>query len=74
MEPVDEGFVVIDVLGRRRTGVVEWSTAEDTLDELGLSYLPEPTNCSRTTGRGFGSASQRCPPSQSESRKRIGAI
>ena len=50
MEPVDEGFVVIDLLGRRRTGVVDWSTAEDTLDELGLSYLAEPYELQQDDG------------------------
>lgn len=42
MKPVDEGFVAIDLLGRRRTGVVDWMYAEETLDELGLSYLADP--------------------------------
>lgn len=42
MKPVDEGFVAIDLLGRRRTGVVEWMHAEETLDELGLGYLADP--------------------------------
>lgn len=42
IEPVGEGFVAIDLLGRRRTGVVDWMHAEETLDELGLSYLAEP--------------------------------
>ncbi|WP_236553544.1 hypothetical protein [Rathayibacter sp. VKM Ac-2803] len=27
-EPAPDGFVVIDLLGRRRTGVVEWMVAE----------------------------------------------
>lgn len=42
MKPVDEGFVAIDLLGRRRTGVVDWIRAEETLDELGLGYLADP--------------------------------
>ena len=42
MKPVDEGFVVIDLLGRRRTGVVDWLSAEETLDQLGLGYLADP--------------------------------
>ncbi len=42
MKPVDEGFVAIDLLGRRRTGVVDWMSAEETLDELGLGYLGDP--------------------------------
>ena len=42
MKPVDSGFVAIDVLGRPRTGVVDWLLAEETLDELGLAYLADP--------------------------------
>lgn len=42
IEPVDEGFVAIDMLGRRRTDIVDWVRAEETLDELGLSYLADP--------------------------------
>ncbi|MBU4464602.1 MAG: hypothetical protein KKH75_02020 [Actinobacteria bacterium] len=42
MKPVDEGFIVIDLLGRRLTEVVDWMRAEETLDDLGLSYLAEP--------------------------------
>ncbi len=42
MKPVDDGFVAIDLLGRHRTDVVDWLTAEETLDELGLSYLADP--------------------------------
>lgn len=42
MVPHGEGFVAIDLLGRRRTGAVDWLHAEETLDELGLAYLAEP--------------------------------
>jgi len=42
MEPADDGFVVIDLLGRRRTDAVEWMVAEKTLDGIGLSYLADP--------------------------------
>lgn len=42
MKPVDEGFVAIDLLGRRKTDVVDWMHAEETLDELGLGYLADP--------------------------------
>jgi hypothetical protein len=41
MKPVSEGFVAIDLLGRRRTGVVDWMLAEETLEELGLGYLAD---------------------------------
>lgn len=42
MKPVDDGFVVVDLLGRPRTDVVDWLQAEEFLDELGMSYLAEP--------------------------------
>ena len=41
MKPIDDGFVAIDLLGRRRTDTVDWMTAEEVLDELGLSYLAD---------------------------------
>lgn len=34
-----EGFVAIDRLGRELTGVVDWMTAEQALDERGLGWL-----------------------------------
>ncbi|OUZ09101.1 hypothetical protein BHE97_11390 [Aeromicrobium sp. PE09-221] len=37
----DDGFVAIDLLGRERTAIVDWETAESTLDELGIGYLAE---------------------------------
>lgn len=42
IEPAGEGFIAVDLLGRRRTEVVEWMLAEKALDELGLGYLAEP--------------------------------
>lgn len=42
MRPVGDGFVVIDLLGRVRTDPVDWLTAEETLDELGIGYLADP--------------------------------
>jgi hypothetical protein len=42
MEAAGDGFVAIDLLGRRRTEPVDWLTAEETLDALGLAYLAEP--------------------------------
>ena len=42
MLPEGDGFVVIDLLGRRRTDVVDWFTAESFLDELGIGYLADP--------------------------------
>lgn len=41
MQPVGDGFVVIDLLGRARTDVVDWLSAEDFLDELGIGYLAD---------------------------------
>ena len=42
MKPVGAGFVAIDLLGRERTGVVDWLDAEETLDDLGIGYLADP--------------------------------
>lgn len=42
MQPVDHGFIAIDLLGRARTDIVDWFDAEATLDELGIGYLAEP--------------------------------
>jgi hypothetical protein len=42
MQPVGDGFVAFDLLGDRRTGEVDWSTAEETLDARGLAYLADP--------------------------------
>jgi hypothetical protein len=42
MKPVGDGFVAIDLLGREKTGVVEWLDAEETLDDLGIGYLADP--------------------------------
>jgi hypothetical protein len=42
IEPRDDGFVAIDLLGRERTAVVDWLDAEETLEGLGLAYLADP--------------------------------
>ena len=34
-----DGFVAVDLLGRHRTETVDWLTAEETIDELGIGYL-----------------------------------
>lgn len=39
--PRGEDFVVVDLLGRQRGGPVDWMTAEETLDELGIGYLAD---------------------------------
>ncbi|MFK4115036.1 hypothetical protein ACI2K6_10440 [Microbacterium sp. NPDC006705] len=41
MKPVGDGFVVVDLLGRTHTQAVDWLTAEESLDALGLSYLAD---------------------------------
>lgn len=41
MVPEGSGFVVVDLLGRRRTDVVDWHHAEEVLDALGIGYLAE---------------------------------
>lgn len=42
MRPDGEGFTVIDLLGRELTGVLDWLTAEETLDATGIGYLADP--------------------------------
>lgn len=42
MLPVGDEYIVIDLLGRPRTGPVDWLTAEEALDELGIGYLADP--------------------------------
>ena len=41
MVPEGEGFVVIDLLGRRRTDAISWHRAEEMLDALGIGYLAD---------------------------------
>jgi hypothetical protein len=41
IEPRGDGFVAVDLLGRERTGVVDWLAAEEELEQLGLSYLAD---------------------------------
>ena len=42
MKPADDGFIAIDLLGRPRTEIVDWLSAEEVLDDLGLRYLADP--------------------------------
>jgi hypothetical protein len=42
MRPHDNGFVVMDLLRRPVTDVVDWSKAEETLESLGIGYLADP--------------------------------
>ncbi|MFT4245312.1 MAG: hypothetical protein QM571_02155 [Micrococcaceae bacterium] len=39
--PEGENFIVIDLLGRK-SEPLDWVSAEEYLEELGLSYLAEP--------------------------------
>lgn len=41
MRPHDDGFVVIDLLGRERSGALEWLEAETLLEETGMGYLAD---------------------------------
>jgi hypothetical protein len=47
----DDGFVAVDLLGRRRTDVVDWLTAEETLDAAGMGYLAEAYELKLDDGR-----------------------
>ena len=41
MQPEGDGFVVIDLLGRRRTEALDWLDAEEALEEIGIGYLAD---------------------------------
>ena len=41
LRPSGEGFVAIDLLGREVSGVVDWQTAEELLENLGIGYLAD---------------------------------
>lgn len=49
--PIGGGWVVVDLLGRRRTDVVEWDEAESTLDAIGIGYLADPYELKLPDGR-----------------------
>lgn len=42
MKPVGDGFIAIDLLGRQHTDIVDWVSAEQVLDALGIGYLADP--------------------------------
>jgi len=46
-----DGFVVIDLLGREISGVVDWLEAEEMLDALGIGYLADPYELLLEDGR-----------------------
>ncbi|HWJ84959.1 MAG TPA: hypothetical protein VNR62_05995 [Cellulomonas sp.] len=41
IRPEGDGFVALDALGRDVTGVVDWLTAEEALEERGLRWLAD---------------------------------
>ena len=41
MQPEGDGFAVIDLLGRRRTEPLDWHTAEEELEAIGIGYLAD---------------------------------
>jgi len=50
LRPDGDGFVVIDLLGRTVSGVLDWMPAEELLDELGIGYLADPYQLLLDTG------------------------
>ncbi len=42
IRPDSEGFVVIDLLGREQSAVLDWLDAEELIESLGIGYLAEP--------------------------------
>ncbi|GHD43739.1 hypothetical protein D9V29_13945 [Mycetocola manganoxydans] len=54
MTPTGDGFVVVDLLGRTRTGELDWHTAEETLDAIGLGFLADPYELRLPDGRCIG--------------------
>ncbi len=51
MLPQGDGFVLVDLLGRIGTEVVDWSTAEETLESTGIGYLADPYELLLDDGR-----------------------
>jgi hypothetical protein len=41
IRPEGDGFVVVDLLRRPLTGVVDWLMAEETLESAGIGYLAD---------------------------------
>jgi hypothetical protein len=51
IRPEGDDFVVVDLLGRERTDAVDWLTAEEALDSLGIGYLADPYELLLDDGR-----------------------
>lgn len=51
MKPAGDGFVVVDLLGRERTEIVDWLQGEEFLEELGIGYLADPYELRLDDGR-----------------------
>lgn len=51
IRPEGEEFVVVDLLGRQLTDAVDWLTAEETLEDLGIGYLADPYELLLADGR-----------------------
>ncbi len=51
MKPVGNGFIVIDLLGREKTEIVDWLDGEEFLEELGIGYLADPYELRLDDGR-----------------------
>ena len=41
IRPEGDDFVAVDLLGRERTDAVDWLTAEETLEGIGIGYLAD---------------------------------
>lgn len=51
LAPLGGGWVAIDLLGRRRTDVLELDEAEGALEEIGIGYLADPYELKLPDGR-----------------------
>lgn len=50
VRPSGDGFVAVDRLGRDATGPVDWTDAEDALEERGLHWLADLWQLTRADG------------------------
>ena len=51
IRPEGDDFVAVDLLGRKRTDAVDWLTAEETLEGIGIGYLADPYEMLLPDGR-----------------------